>query len=421
MQKSYSYFFMLSLLLAAPAAWAQKSFQPGYIVRAAGDTLRGEIDARGAQRMTRSCMFRTGPDAAPTEYLPTTLKGYGLRQGAQYEALQVPTGPVLQNAPQPVAAAPVVFMQVLAQGKAELFSFPDAEDRIHYCFRMASQPLTELIQIKQVAVIRGRRVMVEQYPFRDVLRAAFADCPAVQPLIAKTQLADMKLIKLFIGYNTCGPNAPASRQVAVRTSKLQLGLVGGMQQGSSFFSSRNEDVAFQSSLRPVFGLGFLLKPALLNKNLALRIELNYQKQHYQTTHNFINVLNGLPTERTSLMDITSLRIPFMLRYTWPKGFVRPYLQVGIETSVLLNGDARFYTAEQQIPGEPPVVYTRPIELQKLVFGPVGGLGLLVPTGSLGALQVEARYNPQWGSASHELGLIGAPSTYTFLLGYNFGQ
>jgi hypothetical protein len=80
----------VSLLAVAGTAQAQKNFRPGYVVQPAGDTLRGEVDARGGQRMASLCLFRSTASAQPKNYAPADLKAYGLSKGASYESCPMP-------------------------------------------------------------------------------------------------------------------------------------------------------------------------------------------------------------------------------------------------------------------------------------------------------------------------------------------
>ncbi len=52
---------MLSAGLTTFSAKAQADFQPGYVVRPAGDTVRGEIDYRDARFNAMQCRFRVAP------------------------------------------------------------------------------------------------------------------------------------------------------------------------------------------------------------------------------------------------------------------------------------------------------------------------------------------------------------------------
>lgn len=60
---------------------AQVNFQPGYIVKNAGDTLSGWIDYRVASMLSQSCSFRLKKDSEITVFKPDELRSYHFENG----------------------------------------------------------------------------------------------------------------------------------------------------------------------------------------------------------------------------------------------------------------------------------------------------------------------------------------------------
>jgi hypothetical protein len=404
--------FLVVLLLAMTGtAQAQKNFRPGYIVRPGGDTLRGEVDARGGQRMAQLCLFRAAAtDANQARYLPADLKAYGFTDGIRYESCQMPST---------AGTSTPLFLQVLAQGKAMLYTYNDQDSRLRYFFRKTdgTVAVTELVQIIQ-NVRRENGSMQEErsYPFRQVLSQAFADCFAVQSLLPQAQLSDARLVAIFDRYNTCSQGQGASAKSRVRNTKIHAGLVAGVQQ-SNVELTDNGSVELESGLRPVFGASLLINPASFNEKVALRLEALYQTQHftadYQRPYGAFSTSN-----REANITINALRVPFMARYTFPTGLVRPYIQVGGEVSILFGGPGSFIEISEPFGGA-IATRTQEVELRGFGFGGTGAAGVLIPAGA-GAFQLEVRFN-QLDNASQVSGLLGAPQTIHFLAGYNFGR
>ncbi|MBJ6110077.1 PorT family protein [Hymenobacter sp. BT523] len=406
---NYTKSLLLALLLLATAgaAQAQKNFRPGYVVPLSGDTLRGEVDARGGQRMSTLCLFRPAAGAAQVRYAPAELKAYGLTRGDRFESRQMPA-----------PATNALFLQVLAQGKATLYTYVDEDSRSRYFFRKAddSGPVTELVQVIQN--VRGDNGLVQErsYPFRQVLSKAFADCFAVQPMLSQAELTDSKLVAIFERYNSCGQAAAPARSMA-RVTKVHFGLRAGVQQANTTYTDGVE-WNLNSGFSPMLGVGLLVMPGTLNHKLAFSLEALHQKQSYTTSYQrnsgFIN------NNDAYVVDITmqTLRVPLMVRYSPLQGRVQPYLQAGVETSVLLNTHQSLVSVTSQPPGATrPTTSVSEVEMRRLGFGPAVGLGLLVPLGS-GSVQVEARYS-KLDNASAVPNMIFGPRTTSFLLGYNF--
>ncbi|WP_201983509.1 hypothetical protein [Hymenobacter rubidus] len=407
-------------MAAAHAAWAQKNFLPGYIVRPAGDTLRGEIDARGQQRMGSLCVFRANGRAAASPYTPADLKAYGVQGGGRYETCQLPGG--LTTAPGATALSPspsALFMQQLVQGKAKLYSYVDEGGNGRYFFRTTDGPVTELVQLVQGVMANNVLMQQVSYPFRQILSQAFMDCLVVQPMLVKAELKESQLVAIFNRYNSCAPGQ-ASVVGTARKSTVRLGIVVGAQNATIVLGDGG-DVTLHSSLRPVVGLGVLLHPASFNSTLALRIEALYQKQlhegEYQRTS---GVATSLSSHRHALIALQTGRVPVMLRYTMPHGLVRAYLQLGYEASILLDAhQALVVETNQNLGGVGTTTTTREIEMRSLGFGATGALGALVPAGP-GEWQLEIRYN-QLDNSSQVVGVLAGAQTISFLIGYNLGR
>ena len=419
MLKRYTRFLLISLLLAGThAVHAQKNFRPGYVVRLNGDTLRGEVDVRGEQRMAALCLFRSGSET--TRYAPTELKAFGLQGGARYEACPVPVGAAGATPPVAPASPAVLFMQVLAQGRAMLYSYTDERDRVRYCFRGTDGAVSELIETTQIVETNtAQRVQERTFPFRQVLSRAFVDCPAVQNMLIKATLKDSQLTAIFNRYNTCGAGYVPGPPTAARVTTIRVGLVGGLQRASTALNDQGEE-ALQSNFRPVVGLGLLVHPAAFNPKLALRLEFLYQsqlyKKQYQRNNGAVATLNS---NRTAAINLKTVRIPLMLRYTLPTGKLRPYLQAGVELSVSVDTDGAQISEENQWLGGSYYTLVTPIELRRLGLGPSAGVGLLVPTGA-GAVQLEARIG-QLDNVSRAFDRLFGPRTVSLLLGYNLGR
>jgi hypothetical protein len=407
MVKNYLRILGITVISVASAsmAQAQKNFRPGFIVQLSGDTLRGEVDSRGEQRMSTSCLFRTASDPTQRSYVPTDLKAYGFTKGARYESCLMPA-----------ASAPTtLFLQVLAQGKSTLYTHTDEESRTRYFFRINSGTVVELEQTVQKVQKGGITMQEQAYPFRQTLSQAFSDCFAVQPMLSKAVLSDSKLVAIFDRYNTCDVTSPAPTASAVRVGKLRFGVVIGGQRANSTLEDAGKEVEVKSSLRSLIGMGLLFHPASFNNKLAFRLEALYQTQ----------VLKGDYERKTLVMNyyeadisLKTLRVPIMLRYTLLLGKVQPYIQAGVMTSLLLNSrGARIIETNTVLGGTGTATVVREMEMRGLGIGPTAAIGLLVPVRH-SAVQIEARYD-QLDSASQVVNKLAGPKTTSLLLGYNF--
>lgn len=426
MFKVHHKYVMLSALLfiICHATQAQSNFQPGYIVRPTGDTLRGQVDSRGQQRMGLVCVFRPDAKVEAKPYTPTELKAYGLRNGVRYESCQVPGGLTKAPGGAALSAAPTtLFMLQLEQGKARLYTYTDEGGNIRYFFRTTDGPVTELAQVIENVDVNFVLTQQKRYPFRRVLSQAFVDCPVVQPLLVNAELKEAELLTIFDRYNTCSPALAAQKGFEVRrVTKAQFSIVAGAQRASSTLND-NGEVELTSSLRPVFGVGLLVHPATFNPHLALRVEALYQKQLHEAQYTRqVNVASNLKGKRNAQIVEPTLRVPLLLRYQAVRGSLRPYLQLGGEVSLLLDKSKAIIEQQNQTLGSNGAYSPNNVlvEMRSYGFGFTGGVGVLKSLGSAGDLQLEVRYN-QLDFAGAVPGELSGATTVSILLGYNFGQ
>ena len=81
----FSWGLLLGGVLAVGSARGQ-SFERGYLVTTAGDTLRGEIQNRFWQAPPESVVFRSSPAAPGKEYSRRRLRAVRLESGRYFRA-----------------------------------------------------------------------------------------------------------------------------------------------------------------------------------------------------------------------------------------------------------------------------------------------------------------------------------------------
>ena len=77
---------MISLLLMAVTltANAQTNPQPGYIITNNGDTIRGIIDFRTNEKLSKQCLFRANGDSEGKTYKPGDIEGFRFVDNGKY-------------------------------------------------------------------------------------------------------------------------------------------------------------------------------------------------------------------------------------------------------------------------------------------------------------------------------------------------
>ena len=323
--------FLVMGFLAAAAitpAEAQTNFRPGYVVSLSGDTLRGEVDSRDARASAQRCRFRAA-SADVVTYAPTGLRAYGLPgEGKHYRALVVALPP---------AAPQAYFLETVADGPAALYFLRD--DQQHEFFFVASPSLPlALLDHGFARVVRdGHTYNEERTPYRNTLAVALAGCPAAQSELPRLPFLEGALRRVVRLYNACqgqlGPPAP------VALTRVAVGLLAGAAQHTLFYSGFPVNRGGSAVIRrPGFAVGPVLRftSSRLSPKLSVVLALLYEPEKFE-----FDVVNGeIPgpfgSRAHTIFDLAYLRLPLMVRYTYPRGKVSPLAEVGFTVAYALK-------------------------------------------------------------------------------------
>lgn len=407
----------LPLLLAAASVVAQTNFRPGYVLPLTGDTLRGEVDSRGAQRNARLARFRPAPGAAVTEYSPRQLRGYGLTGDRQYQTETVVLTDSLQRQTLLNVTADTLhgpsFLEVLVQGSASLLYLRDERNNDHYYLKMQGQPAQELVQTTRKVEEAGGTYQRKSDEFRRTLAGAMQACMAVQPAITTVRYDQNGLLQIVRRYNECVGGTSVTPAGAPRKTHVQLSVVAGAERSELEITQnpplRPESTTMQGGTQPVLGLALGIHLAGVNKNLSVQLQALYEKQRYESE---VRVGNQYR------VALTSIRFPFLVRYTYPKGSVRPFAQVGYSFAYLSQADNEVRRAFLNTAGGYEYTVWLPIVVpRKLEQGVVGSLGLTTARENKRNLAIEARYERSDGF-SESLGIGSRINRLYVLLSYD---
>lgn len=378
-------------------ARAQADFEPGYIVRPAGDTVRGEVDYRDARASAKLCRFRATPQAATTTFQPTDLLAYGLHNEHKlYRALALPAASGL---------APARFLEVLASGPANLYLLRDEDGLDHYYVATAAFPLTELVHRK----VLQERMMQEQNIFRTTLSQALVGCPVAQAQLPSLAFTTAALTRVVAAYNQCKSPlvqpAPAVPSVARVRQRPHMGILVGGQRTTmhvQYAQSYTSDVKldFGPLTGPIAGVSFNLPLTALSRKLSLEAELFYEGEHYDQLKNITYVGGVFYTARSQYSLVMKyLRLPLLVRYTLPKGRARPFLEAGptLAYAVQLKNEVTI-TDYYGRTGPPQGFF--PESRRALQEGLAGGIGVQASywQGRLAALALRAEADTGWTGA-----------------------
>ena len=404
MKQPYSITCLGALLsLASLQAHAQADFRPGYLVRPAGDTVRGQVNYRGGYRGGAQCLFRAAGEQATTTWLPSQLKGYGLLSGERFtsQLVPMPAAPASPGSTVPEAPARQLFLEVLADGAASLLSWKDENNREHFYVQKvgAAQP-TELLEVRrQVPDGSGSREQVLPV-YRGVLTEQFADCPAILLSISKTEFKVSALTKAVASYNTCRePNRVAAP--ALKRAEVSVEIMVGGQASRTTYDHPVGSVELPASLAPEVGVGLSLGRRLLRQKFTFRAELHYVRQVAEASSSEV-LFNGSRQDYDLRFATAYLRLPMLVRYTIPGTKVRPFAEAGVSVSYATSLNAQWRPTSGANSGSDwqpliPDQMGSTSAYRRYEFGLVAGLGVQFPGLLAGrSLAVLGRVEPSNG-------------------------
>ena len=406
-----SVFAWVGLVASGQEVRAQADFRSGYVVRAAGDTLRGLVDRREARLNATRCRFRPDATGAIATYTPADVLAYGYAVPKEdYRTLAV-LGP--PPAPGPASAAAPSFLLVLADGPAQLYYLRAEDGQDRYYVASPALPLSELVHRTVLVERDGKTYYDEQHTYRATLAQALPNCPAAQSMLPTLAFGERPLVRSVARYNACA--APAAGHVApaappgVDAGRPTVGLLVGVQQGRLTINTGDAlSTDSEAATGPVVGLALAVPFSRHSRKLSLQVNVFYETQQYALTGKSPVYSSVGITTTAYKFDLAGLRAPVLLRYTLPNGHVHPFAEAGgaVAYAFKTNNSAQDINSSGGTGSPRPVFGTD--GFRRLELGLTGGVGLAAPVWQGRNLNLLVRYERSDGYSG--VGGIATPIT-----------
>jgi hypothetical protein len=253
------------------------------------------------------------------------------------------------------------------------------------------------------------------------LAPAFSDCSEINledqrdtPFTAKGLTNVAKKYNLCMGSDITYLQEPQKTRYSVMSvlvySTSNLHASGGHPYTNGSYSSTGLNVGG--------GLAFNISDPAVSEKISIQIDLLYTPYKFEGDLDDVTY-NGRVTDHKLLFDIDYFKVPFQLRYTFPKGKIRPYINTGISFSYafkvyqLKKTNSTFQTSSYYEESEP----LPDGGFKKYMFGLVSGAGIAYPIHK-NALFLETRYEFTDGFSTLK-SLTTRIKGFNFLVGYNF--
>jgi hypothetical protein len=161
---------VLCVLFVVASLNAQTDFRPGYIIKAEGDSLFGEIDYRNENIMSQVCKFRKSKKDQVQKFYPNEILGYRFPESKYYVSKKY--------------NEKTSFFEFLVKGKISFYYSCDSEGE-HYFVEKENEPLFEITGKEEIEKIKEINIFVESTKHIGVLTYLMQDAPTLQPEINK--------------------------------------------------------------------------------------------------------------------------------------------------------------------------------------------------------------------------------------------
>lgn len=233
-------FYFMVFCLGCPARLLAQTYEPGYLVRSTGDTLRGEIENDFWEQPPTFIRYRRAADS-PSELLrPRQLRAVSFTNGRcfRYEVLLLDRTaetrlPDLQRGNFVDMQPDSVLAEVLLTGPVELLRVAQP-GAVHFEVRRPGQPPLRLSERKFLGENeQGSWTVRDGNNYRSLLEMYFIGCPAAEQVARTAAYSAAGLGAIAQAYAaSCAPAGPPLRSwLAQAEPRRHVAFQGGVLAG----------------------------------------------------------------------------------------------------------------------------------------------------------------------------------------------
>ncbi len=422
MLKSLLALAIVPTILAGRIQSYGQSYEEGYVITVAGDTLRGFIRDKESGPMKRVSFKRNPSDKEVIDYQPSDVKSFYLKRynshylsaGVDIDLKPTDISRLEVDDPMPKVQHRTVFLNLLIGGKASLYGYTDESNKDHYFLQMNQDKIEELDLIRYLYT--KRNAVIESELYKDQLKNRLTGCDKDY---TRTRFDEKSLRSVIRDYNKCVGSVSSYDEEPPKAKMSLYLMAGGVITSANFVgysgsqyatTTQLSDLKFQPSFSPTFIIGF--RAYSRKKTMSLGLEYSWKSHAYSGS-----VKQG-SDESSSEIELAISKINLLATRHLTSWKLKPYVALG--PTLALPTATKNNLAIDDVRTIGDVVVQR-IQVYR---GPVGqfknGIGLVALAGiSLNKLLIEGRY--EFTSLPSETGGTLNLSSFNALVGYQFGK
>jgi hypothetical protein len=410
---------LILLLLSFHYSKAQKAFEPGYLLIAPNDTLRGYIDYKNWSRNPETISFKISPEEKAETYGLGELTGFYVHGESYIKAeVDVDITPSkvdeLAYSPLPKLQRTTAFLLTINGGPKGLFYLNGKGGKVQ--LYISDKPgIYQLLINHRYITSNGLRQIVTPNQFRTQLKNFFSECEGLIADNTAISYSSQSIEKVFNRYYEKCTSKELVTAYKLENSQVQVGVVAGLSASKLSFkgaySSKILKGNFPISNNVSGGLFLNITVPRLKQRFSVYNELAFVSYKTSTVYQ-IDYSDNNYNRWTNSLGYGYIKLTNMARYHIPAGNVKLFVNGGISNAIAVSEtnkeitESSFYTSQ-------------PVVTENVVFGDTRKYELGFAVG-LGAVYKKFGAELRHESTNGMSVLVDLKSTikrYYFLLSY----
>lgn len=302
------------------------------------------------------------------QYTPYEVKEYGFKNGRVYISKEISIADSTEK----------VFLERLYKGETTLYYYKGKGVKTYF------------IEKDSTVFVEIPKEDKTEKPYFELLLDYTADCPNVSDACKLVSYNKKSVSKLISRYNNC-----ELKPFPV----IKYGLFFGMVKSKLVLnSSSSDEVLLNASFKydNNFYLGLFVDAPISASDFSIFSSLGFYQSSFSS-----NILIGT-YDFDVLINQTTIKVPLMIRYTFPSLNFRPYFNIGLNYSYNLRNESIIYKGEinnnsiqYQTPEKDDLIYDHQL-------GYACGMGIQYQINYKRALFVEMRFNKEYSMKSEDM-------------------
>lgn len=226
--------FVCLLAFSCSSLFSQTSFQAGYIVKSAGDTIQGLVSHPKSRSNPTLVYFKTTPGSNVQEYQSAEINAFGIRD-LIFESARVSINrrfkknERFQEVPTVEYEEQYVFLESLVDGSKKLYRYIDQNNVDRFYIGSSSQLQLLLYQeyILEKPGEETQRKAISKYLGQ--LYAYLSDCSELESMIKDAKYDSRSFMKIFSRYYKCNENSKLKIRIKeVKKVKPEISVMIGL-------------------------------------------------------------------------------------------------------------------------------------------------------------------------------------------------